>query len=221
MTVFFDFAQNAGGVLIATDVAARGLDFPAVDWVVQMDCPESAEVYIHRVGRTARLNASGKALLFLTPQEEPGMMKELAKYSITLEKLKVNPKQEFSTEGPLSAALSKDPEFKQVAMKAFVTYYKWVFHQLNKEIFNIQNLPASELAHSMGLVATPIINIVQTPRANVKDNIRVLESSVKEDWDNMTVNGGDKLEDYDSQKVSLHCELALTIFAEEEGITNR
>ena len=41
-------------VLFATDVAARGLDFPTVDWVVQADCPEDVAAYIHRVGRTAR-----------------------------------------------------------------------------------------------------------------------------------------------------------------------
>jgi ATP-dependent RNA helicase DDX10/DBP4 len=40
--------------LFATDVAARGLDFPNVDWVVQMDCPEDVPTYVHRVGRTAR-----------------------------------------------------------------------------------------------------------------------------------------------------------------------
>jgi ATP-dependent RNA helicase DDX10/DBP4 len=41
-------------VLFATDIAARGLDFPSVDWVVQADCPEDVAGYIHRVGRTAR-----------------------------------------------------------------------------------------------------------------------------------------------------------------------
>lgn len=41
-------------VLFATDIAARGLDFPTVDWVVQFDCPEDVPSYIHRVGRTAR-----------------------------------------------------------------------------------------------------------------------------------------------------------------------
>jgi hypothetical protein len=40
--------------LFATDVAARGLDFPNVDWVVQVDCPEDVPTYVHRVGRTAR-----------------------------------------------------------------------------------------------------------------------------------------------------------------------
>ena len=44
--------QNA--VLFATDIAARGLDFTAGNWVIQYDCPESPDTYIHRVGRTAR-----------------------------------------------------------------------------------------------------------------------------------------------------------------------
>ena len=41
-------------MLFATDIAARGLDFPTVDWVLQVDCPEDVPAYIHRVGRTAR-----------------------------------------------------------------------------------------------------------------------------------------------------------------------
>jgi superfamily II DNA/RNA helicase len=41
-------------VLFATDIAARGLDFAKLDWVLQMDCPEDVAAYIHRVGRTAR-----------------------------------------------------------------------------------------------------------------------------------------------------------------------
>ena len=56
-------------MLLSTDLAARGLDFPAVDWVLQLDAPEDAETYIHRVGRTARYESHGKALLLLCPSE--------------------------------------------------------------------------------------------------------------------------------------------------------
>ena len=60
-----------GVVLLATDVASRGLDFPYVDWVVQVDAPEDKDMYVHRVGRTARFQEKGNALLLLDPEEEP------------------------------------------------------------------------------------------------------------------------------------------------------
>ena len=53
---------KTGSVLFATDIAARGLDFPTVNWVVQVDCPEDVDAYIHRVGRTARY-VSGQGCL--------------------------------------------------------------------------------------------------------------------------------------------------------------
>lgn len=56
-------------MLFATDVAARGVDFPAVDWVIQFDVAEDLDTYIHRVGRTARHKSKGNALLFLLPSE--------------------------------------------------------------------------------------------------------------------------------------------------------
>lgn len=54
MAVYDDFCRKRHVVMLATDIAARGLDFPAVNWVVQLDCPEDANTYIHRAGRTAR-----------------------------------------------------------------------------------------------------------------------------------------------------------------------
>lgn len=45
------------------------IDFPAVNWVVQLDCPENANEYIHRAGRTARFQKSGESLLVLLPSE--------------------------------------------------------------------------------------------------------------------------------------------------------
>jgi hypothetical protein len=57
------------GVLLCTDVAARGLDIPDVAWIVQFDPPQDPDVFVHRVGRTARMGRSGSALAFLLPHE--------------------------------------------------------------------------------------------------------------------------------------------------------
>ena len=67
---FFEFCNAKHGTLICTDVAARGLDIPAVDWIVQFDPPDDPRDYIHRVGRTARgANGKGRSLMFLQPSE--------------------------------------------------------------------------------------------------------------------------------------------------------
>jgi ATP-dependent RNA helicase RhlE len=57
-------------VLVATDIAARGIDVEALSHVVNFDVPASPEDYVHRVGRTARASATGDALLFVSPEDE-------------------------------------------------------------------------------------------------------------------------------------------------------
>ncbi|VDL63021.1 unnamed protein product [Hymenolepis diminuta] len=57
------------GVLLCTDVMARGIDIPNVNWVLQWDPPSNANLFVHRCGRTARCGADGRAILFLTPSE--------------------------------------------------------------------------------------------------------------------------------------------------------
>lgn len=64
-----EFSKAKGGVLLCTDVAARGLDLPLVDWIVQYDPPAEISEYVHRVGRTARSGRKGSAVLFLRPEE--------------------------------------------------------------------------------------------------------------------------------------------------------
>merc|ERR1711915_247070 len=69
ISVFQDFRKSPSGVLLFTDVAARGLDLPQVDWIVQYTPPISVADYVHRVGRTARIGAKGSSVIFLLPSE--------------------------------------------------------------------------------------------------------------------------------------------------------
>ena len=62
---------NSARILIASDVAGRGLDIPSVTHVIHYQIPRSADIYIHRTGRTGRAGQSGFSLLLLTPKEAP------------------------------------------------------------------------------------------------------------------------------------------------------
>ena len=68
--VLMKFRKNQFQILVATDVAARGLDIPLIEHVINYDIPQNPEDYIHRIGRTARAGAKGSALTFLTPADK-------------------------------------------------------------------------------------------------------------------------------------------------------
>jgi ATP-dependent RNA helicase DeaD len=68
--VLMKFRKNQFQILVATDVAARGLDIPLIEHVINYDIPQNPEDYIHRIGRTARAGAKGTALTFITPTDK-------------------------------------------------------------------------------------------------------------------------------------------------------
>ncbi|KAL6115027.1 ddx31 [Pungitius sinensis] len=86
--VFQQFSVSRCGVLLCTDVAARGLDLLQVTWIIQYTPPTTAAEYVHRVGRTARIGGTGSSLLFLTPAEA-AFVNELANHNISLLDLKL------------------------------------------------------------------------------------------------------------------------------------
>ena len=75
----FSFASSPCPILIATDVAARGLDIPSVQLVLHYHLPRAADMYIHRSGRTARAEKPGSSILLCAPEEVQGMRRLTAK----------------------------------------------------------------------------------------------------------------------------------------------
>ncbi|KAI1089555.1 DEAD-domain-containing protein [Rostrohypoxylon terebratum] len=151
------FSAAKYSCLFATDVVARGVDFPAVDWVVQMDCPEDTDTYIHRVGRTARYERNGKAVLFLDPSEEEGMLKRLEQRKVPINKVNVREKKKQSIQNQIQDMCFKNPDLKYLGQKAFVSYTRSVHLQKDKEIFDLNKLDLNAYAASLGLPGAPQI----------------------------------------------------------------
>ncbi len=178
------FSASKNSCLFATDIVARGLDFPAVDWVIQLDCPEDADTYIHRVGRTARYERDGRAVLFLEPTEEEGMIKRLEQKKVTVEKINVRPKKQQSIKNQLQNMCFKDPELKYLGQKAFVSYVRSIHIQKDKEIFKLNELPLEEFSGSLGLPGAPRIKFLKGDNArNLKNAPRQAVPSSEDEGD--------------------------------------
>ncbi|KAF2030169.1 DEAD-domain-containing protein [Setomelanomma holmii] len=158
-TAKFSSAKNS--CLFATDVAARGLDFPAVDFVIQVDCPDDVDTYIHRVGRTARYNREGRGVLFLTPAEEEGMLKRFEAKKVPVELINVRQKKRQSIKDQLQNMSFQDPALKYLGQKAFMTYVKSIYLQKDKEVFKLKEYDLEAYAASLGLPGTPRIKFLK------------------------------------------------------------
>lgn len=92
------FRNGTIDVLIATDVAARGLDVSDIDLVFNYDLPQQAEYYVHRIGRTARAGKKGASFTFVTSKDYP-KFREIEKYAnIKMEKMKLPTKADVERE---------------------------------------------------------------------------------------------------------------------------
>jgi len=169
MLVFYDFLKKDSAALFATDVAARGLDFTGVDWVLQLDCPEDTNSYIHRAGRTARFTAKGHALTVLTPTEATGFVPLLTAARVPISEIRINASSAISVTGKLAAEIAADPVLKQLAQRAFCSYVRSVALQRNKDVFKVVDLPLDAYAESMGLAATPPVKLARFLGGNESD----------------------------------------------------
>ncbi|KAK2140996.1 hypothetical protein LSH36_1186g00002 [Paralvinella palmiformis] len=185
MAVYESFCRKQFAVLFATDIAARGLDFPAVNWVIQFDCPEDANTYIHRVGRTARYEKDGEALLILLPSEEEAMVSDLQAKKIPINKIKANPNKQRDIRPKMESMLAADVQLKEFAQRAFVSYLKSVFFMSNKKIFDVTMLDLEGFARSLGLALTPRVRFIEKEKNKRLQQQKFDKSAIKSDMNKL------------------------------------
>ncbi|KAH7173700.1 P-loop containing nucleoside triphosphate hydrolase protein [Fusarium flagelliforme] len=156
---FFEFCNAKQGTLICTDVAARGLDIPSVDWIVQFDPPDDPRDYIHRVGRTARgNNTKGRSLMFLQPNEV-GFLSHLKAARVPVVEFDFPANKIVNVQSQLEKLISQNYYLNKSAKDGYRSYlHAYASHSL-RSVFDINKLDLAKVAKSFGFSVPPRVEI--------------------------------------------------------------
>ncbi|XP_015926180.1 ATP-dependent RNA helicase DDX18 [Parasteatoda tepidariorum] len=159
-STFMSFCDAKSGALLCTDVAARGLDIPEVDWIVQYDPPNSPKEYIHRVGRTARgENVNGNAVLILLPEEQK-FLECLKQARVPLQNYDFQWDEKIlARQSAIEELISKHPSLLSSAKEAFKSYILAYKVRHMKKVFDKSKLDLKTIAKSFGFPSPPLVNI--------------------------------------------------------------
>ncbi|OBR03484.1 ATP-dependent RNA helicase HAS1 [Colletotrichum higginsianum IMI 349063] len=156
---FFEFCNAKQGTLICTDVAARGLDIPAVDWIVQVDPPDDPRDYIHRVGRTARgANSKGRSLMFLQPSEV-GFLTHLKEARVPVVEFDFPANKIANIQSLLEKLINQNYYLNKSAKDGYRSYlHAYASHSL-RTVFDVNKLDLAKVAKSFGFSTPPRVDI--------------------------------------------------------------
>ncbi|XP_078142093.1 ATP-dependent RNA helicase DDX18 isoform X2 [Centroberyx gerrardi] len=158
-TTFFQFCNADSGILLCTDVAARGLDIPEVDWIVQYDPPDDPKEYIHRVGRTARgINGRGHALLILRP-EELGFLRFLKQAKVPLSEFEFSWSKISDIQSQLEKLIEKNYYLHKSAQEAYKSYVRAYDSHSLKQIYSVNTLNLPMVVLSFGFKVPPYVDL--------------------------------------------------------------
>jgi ATP-dependent RNA helicase DDX55/SPB4 len=180
--VFDRFSAEESGVLMCTDVAARGVDFPAVDWVLQYDPPSSANMFVHRSGRTARMGQEGHSLLFLTPSETSYV--EFLRLNKGLALQSYPCPTAPCLRDRARTIICQDRALHQMGMRAFVSFVRFYYKHECKLIFQARALDLLEHARGFALLQLPKMPELKKLDTSSFDPLPVPPASDPHGWDN-------------------------------------
>lgn len=169
-------------ILLTTDLAARGLDVPQVDLVVQIDPPSDPKVYLHRCGRAGRAGRKGLSVLFLQPGREEDYVPflEIRKTPIeplTYPEIVLNLSDAAEATYKFRALVKEDRALYEKGQRAFVSWVRSYSNHTASSIFRVADLDWADLASGWGLLRLP-----KMPEAKTFDGDRSL--GIDMDWDN-------------------------------------
>ncbi|XP_037433585.1 DEAD-box ATP-dependent RNA helicase 27-like isoform X2 [Triticum dicoccoides] len=178
-TTFFNFCKAEKGILLCTNVAARGLDIPDVDYIVQYDPPDEPKDYIHRVGRTARgEKGKGSALLFLLPQELKFLI-YLKAAKISLTEYEFNNKNVPNLQSHLENIVGENYFLNQSAKEAYRSYILAYNSHAMKDIFNVHDLDMKAVAASFCFKNPPKVNLDLESSASKRRKTRKVDGGAR------------------------------------------
>jgi ATP-dependent RNA helicase DDX18/HAS1 len=180
-TTFFQFQKSKNATLLCTDVAARGLDIPEVDWIIQYDPPDDPREYIHRVGRTARgATGAGRALMFLTPQETGFLRYLQAKAKVTLNEYEFPTSKIANVQSQLQSLIEKNYYLNKAGRDAYRSYLLAYASHSQRDIFNVHELDLQAVGIAFGFTSPPRIDLAFSARGNKRNAKQVANKKGKQ-----------------------------------------
>lgn len=147
-------------ILLTTDVAARGLDIPAVDLVFQLDPPSDAKTFIHRCGRAGRAGRRGLAVTFLTPGREEDyvdflQVRQTPVSPLTTPEIVVTREEAEDVTSKIRKQVKEDRALFDKAQRGFVSWVRAYSKHTASSIFRISDLDWTDLGNAWGLLTLP------------------------------------------------------------------
>ena len=147
-------------ILLTTDVAARGLDIPQVDLVIQIDPPNDPKAFLHRCGRAGRAGRRGVSVTFLHPGREEDYLhflevRKTPQTPLSLPGLEIQPEEAQAATAAIRKTVLSDRALHDKAQRGFVSWLKAYSKHQASSIFRVADLNWEDLGRAWGLLKLP------------------------------------------------------------------
>ena len=152
------FRKFENVILLCTDVLARGVDIPQMDWVLQWDPPSNSAAFVHRVGRTARQGTEGNALIMLLNSEDAYIDFLIKNQKVNLEPCKLNNDVDdelVTLNKKLHDLQMKDKSIFDKGTRAFVSHIRAYSKHECSLLLRVRDLDLGKMATGYGLLRLP------------------------------------------------------------------